>query len=214
MVRWYRPQGLVVVTMAYVYRHIRLDNNKPFYIGIGSDDLFKRSESHKGRNQIWENIINKTEYRVEIMLDNLTWEEACEKEREFIALYGRRDLGKGPLVNLTDGGEGVLGLIHREETKLSISKNLSGRSYESIHGDNADKERDKRKTRAARQWKENSADELNLIGSKISNTLKEYFKENPITVNEYTCPHCFKVGKGHSMLRWHFDRCRSKNLDS
>ena len=196
--------------MTYLYRHIRLDTNQPFYIGIGID---KRALSEKGRNKFWKNIINKTEYRVEIMIDGLTWEDACKKEREFIALYGRRDLGKGPLVNLTDGGEGVLGLQHRDETKLRISENLSGRTYESIHGTNADKERVKRKTRATRQWKEKSANELDSIKLKISNTLKEYFKENPITVNEYTCPHCFKVGKGQGMFRWHFDRCRSKNLD-
>ena len=24
--------------MAYVYQHVRLDTNEPFYIGIGSDD--------------------------------------------------------------------------------------------------------------------------------------------------------------------------------
>ena len=29
--------------MAYLYRHIRLDKNEPFYIGIGSDTNFKRA---------------------------------------------------------------------------------------------------------------------------------------------------------------------------
>ena len=29
--------------MAYVYRHIRLDKNEPFYIGIGSDANYSRS---------------------------------------------------------------------------------------------------------------------------------------------------------------------------
>jgi hypothetical protein len=42
--------------MAYVYRHIRLDKNEPFYIGIGKDDYssFKRAY-HTGnkRNKIW-----------------------------------------------------------------------------------------------------------------------------------------------------------------
>jgi hypothetical protein len=42
------------------------------------------------------------------MCDDLTWEESCEKEIELIALYGRRDLGLGTLVNLTNGGEGNL----------------------------------------------------------------------------------------------------------
>ena len=31
--------------MAYLYRHIRLDKNEPFYIGIGSNELnnYKRA---------------------------------------------------------------------------------------------------------------------------------------------------------------------------
>jgi len=92
--------------MAYLYRHVRLDKNEPFYIGIGSDNNYERSNSHKYRNRYWENIVAQTLYEVEILLDNLTWDEACNKEIEFINLYGRADLNKGPLVNMTDGGEG------------------------------------------------------------------------------------------------------------
>ena len=33
--------------MAYLYRHIRLDKNKPFYVGIGDNDNnnYKRAHS-------------------------------------------------------------------------------------------------------------------------------------------------------------------------
>jgi hypothetical protein len=55
----------------------------------------------------------------------LTWEEACEKEKEFIQLYGRRDLGLGTLVNMTDGGDGVHNLSDETKKKLSeIRKGL------------------------------------------------------------------------------------------
>ena len=84
-----------------VYRHIRLDKNEVFYIGIGNE---KRPYTKKSRNKYWHNIVNKTEYRVDILFDDLSWEEACEKETEFIKLYGRKDLGKGTLVNMSDGG--------------------------------------------------------------------------------------------------------------
>lgn len=70
--------------MIYLYRHIRLDKNEPFYIGIGKG---KRAYSKKSRNIHWLNIINSTPYEVEIILENLSWEEACEKEKEFIKLY-------------------------------------------------------------------------------------------------------------------------------
>ncbi len=49
--------------MAYVYRHIRLDKNVPFYIGIGKSDLnYNRASSNKNRNPYWHHIVNQTEY--------------------------------------------------------------------------------------------------------------------------------------------------------
>lgn len=104
--------------MSYVYQHIRLDKNQPFYIGIGSSAYYNRAKRKKGRNKIWQRISNKTDYRVEILYDNLSWEEACQKEKELIAKYGRLNNKTGILANLTDGGEGNVGAIlspkHRE----------------------------------------------------------------------------------------------------
>lgn len=112
--------------MAYVYRHIRLDKNEPFYIGIGSDKKYKRAHSTKDRNKYWNNIVKKSLYKVEIIFDNLTWEDACKKEIEFIELYGRKDLGLGTLCNLTNGGEGAKGIIYSDIRKKEISQRLSG----------------------------------------------------------------------------------------
>ena len=112
--------------MAYVYRHIRLDKNQPFYIGIGSDENYYRSNSKSDRNTYWKRIVAKTDYDIDIILDDLTWEDACEKEKEFIKLYGRFQFG-GLLCNMTDGGEGGLGVVVSEETrekKREISKNI------------------------------------------------------------------------------------------
>jgi hypothetical protein len=97
--------------MAYLYRHIRLDKNEPFYIGIGSDSTYKRANArYKGdRNKIWYDIVAKSKYEVEIVFDEIDWDFACEKEKEFIALYGRKDKGTGILANMTDGGEGIVG---------------------------------------------------------------------------------------------------------
>jgi hypothetical protein len=111
--------------MAVLYRHIRLDSNQPFYIGIGRDE--KRAYSKKDRNKHWKNIVQKHGYKVHIMMDDLTWEEACEKEREFIQLYGRKDLGLGTLVNLTDGGDGTVGCIQSEEHVAKLSAARKGR---------------------------------------------------------------------------------------
>jgi len=89
--------------MAIVYRHIRLDTNEPFYIGIGKTK--KRAYSIHNRNLYWNRIVKKTSYRVEILFENISWDDAQNKEIDLIKLYGRKDLKTGILCNLTDGGE-------------------------------------------------------------------------------------------------------------
>lgn len=113
--------------MAYLYRHIRLDTNTPFYVGIGSDDKYNRANQSRGRTKWWKNVCKKSAIDIQIMLDDLSWDEACEKEIEFIALYGRKDLGKGSLVNMTDGGEGCLGRIMTAECIAKIANANRGK---------------------------------------------------------------------------------------
>lgn len=126
-----------------VYQHIRLDKNEVFYIGIAKQ---KRRPYEKGkkRSSLWNKIINKTDYKVEIIFDNLTWDEAKKKEIELIKFYGRIDLGTGSLVNLTDGGDGTINpsletrriislnsknRIWKQETKDKLSKSKSGENH-------------------------------------------------------------------------------------
>jgi len=118
----------------YVYRHIRLDKYEPFYIGIGTKDSikkwksnYKRSYDKKYRNDLWKKIYNKTSYKIEILIESNDYEFIKEKEKYFIKLYGRKDLGTGTLCNLTDGGEGGLNCLKTEEIKLKISNKLKGR---------------------------------------------------------------------------------------
>lgn len=108
--------------MAYVYRHIRLDKNTPFYVGIGKDKYFRRAYATNNRNKHWNNVTSKTEYEVEILFYNVDYEFAKLKEKEFIKLYGRRDLGLGELVNLTDGGEGNTNWSPQQIEKFRLSR--------------------------------------------------------------------------------------------
>lgn len=109
----------------YTYRHIRLDTNLPFYIGKGEGD---RAWSKDRNNQHWHSIVNKVDYRVEIIQDGLSEEEAFDKEKYFIKLYGRKDLSAGILINKTNGGEGTSGFIHSEKSKKKMSKANKGKS--------------------------------------------------------------------------------------
>ena len=111
--------------MAYLYRHIRLDKNEPFYIGIGSDMTNKRAKEKARRSNLWKKIIAKSDYEVEILFDDITYDEAKLKEIEFIELYGRIDLGNGTLANLTNGGDGTIN--PSQETRDKISKVNKGR---------------------------------------------------------------------------------------
>lgn len=116
--------------MAYVYRHIRLDTNTPFYIGIGSDNNFNRAyEKTKNKRSAWWNrIVNKHGYDVEILFENVSPKFAKEKEKEFIELYGRMDLKNGTLCNYTDGGDGMNGWKAPTETieRMKVAAKIRG----------------------------------------------------------------------------------------
>lgn len=125
----------------YLYKHIRLDTNEIFYIGVGSVNqsdkkcsktskvYYRRAFSKTSRSDFWKNVINKSEYKVEIILESFIYDFIKQKEIEYIKLYGRRDLGLGTLVNLNDGGDGNLKLKHSEETKLKMSISGKNKKY-------------------------------------------------------------------------------------
>jgi len=145
--------------MAIVYRHIRLDKNEPFYIGIGKTE--KRAYEKIKRNQFWHNVIAKTNYEVEILFDDLSWENAEEKEKEFIKLYGKRDNNTGCLVNITDGGGGTLGARHNEESRRKIGEESRNRKRTPRSAET------KEKLRLANLGKVG-----NRLGSKVSEATK------------------------------------------
>lgn len=121
----------------YLYRHIRLDTNEVFYIGIGTKinkefysnhkHEFYRAYRKSNRTKYWKNITNKTEYNIEILLESNDYEFIKNKEIEFIELYGKKINNNGTLVNITDGGEGVTGTIISNEHRQKISNANRGK---------------------------------------------------------------------------------------
>lgn len=108
----------------YIYRHIRPDTNEVFYIGKGNNldkrkSLYRRAYEVVKRNKFWKNIYYKNNRNIiiEIIFHCKSHAEANVKEMEFIILYGRRDCGKGSLVNMTDGGDGSLGVLVSDEVR-------------------------------------------------------------------------------------------------
>lgn len=87
---------------------------------------YSRAFTSCDRNIYWKNIVSKTGYEVEILLESDNYEFIKQKEIEFIALYGRKDLGLGTLVNWTNGCDGQNGYKWTEEQKLKIKGNKNG----------------------------------------------------------------------------------------
>jgi hypothetical protein len=110
--------------MAVVYEHLRNDTNEVFYVGIGEKE--KRAFDKCKRSPYWKSIANKVGYSVNIIHKDIDWEEAKKIEILLIEKYGRKDLGLGNLVNMTDGGQGSLGLKISEETREKMSKAQKG----------------------------------------------------------------------------------------
>ena len=103
----------------YTYAYLREDRT-PYYIGKGNGDRVYRKRS-KGIKP------PKDKSRIIFLKRNLTEQEAFKHEIYMIVVFGRIDLGTGILHNKTNGGEGVSGYIHNEETKKKISEIGKGR---------------------------------------------------------------------------------------
>ena len=111
--------------MALVYRHRRKDTNTIFYVGI-SKDYYRPYADGRYRNKIWNRIVKKTDYNVEIISENISYEDAIELEVLLISLYGKICDKTGILSNLTNGGEGTLGFSSWNKGTKGIVKANSG----------------------------------------------------------------------------------------
>ena len=112
----------------YVYRDPRpTKNNQPVYVGKGTGDRDLSHWSRGSHNKPFQDFISHLKARGLVATCERVFESEDEaaafaKEIELIALYGRRDLGKGTLFNLTDGGEGVAGMKKTAEQRAIDGK--------------------------------------------------------------------------------------------
>lgn len=123
----------------YVYAFFRPWNGEPFYIGKGKGRRIDRHErsSKSHRNKHFRSIFSKAArlgliVPRAIIRDGLKEKEAFELEVALIQIIGRRANG-GPLVNLTDGGEGVSGYQVTASDRKKISEGLRGRPKSPEH---------------------------------------------------------------------------------
>ena len=112
---------------------------EPFYIGKGQKNRLN-SHLREAKNDSFIDRHNpeKTERIRDILeegskpiiiklLQDLDENTSLRIERNVIKLFGRKDKGLGPLLNLTDGGEGSSGYVMSEKQKKQISERLKGK---------------------------------------------------------------------------------------
>jgi hypothetical protein len=145
-----------------VYGYFRPDTGGPFYIGKGSR---RRSMVHLScsHNDAVTRIIAKLRrngLEPEVRLLFFGNEDECKsEEKRLIAILGRRDLGTGPLVNFTAGGDGTLKRIvaEAERQKLRVA---AGRQWSDRLS------REKKIAGMTRSWRDSLTRESRLQGAK------------------------------------------------
>lgn len=110
-----------IYSMYYVYEHYKEGSDTIFYVGIGKieNGSYPRSNSLAKRNPHWHAVVKKHGFYSKIVFESDCRDEVCSKEIELISFYGRTDLGTGPLVNKTSGGEKTF-IMSRD----SVAKNV------------------------------------------------------------------------------------------
>lgn len=146
----------------YVYLYYDPVRCEPIYVGMGQKKRawwhLKRKDMHPfvQRLQMMERLGTAPE--ITFLVVNIDEELADLVEIEAIAKYGRKDLGQGPLLNLTDGGDGLKnvteatrrkigeasrGRKHSPETRVAISAFLRTRERNPLSAESKDKIRQK-----------------------------------------------------------------------
>jgi len=191
----------------YQYGEYHFDY-EPFYVGKGKGkryyDHIKRRKSYKtpAAKKVCSLVENGTIPTILIYEDGLNSANAFELEINMIKTIGRRDLGIGPLLNLTDGGDGVSNVSIQTREKLR-NRIVSEKTKDKI-----------RKKRAEQVFSEesikkrNRSMEISMIGNtngakefiifsiktgnhKIVKNLKEYSSDNNLNYG-----HMMDVSKG------------------
>lgn len=113
--------------MFYTYIHKKLDTGEVFYVGKGHG---ARHVSSHNRNRYWNNTVNKHGFEAVIVERYDSERDALDAEIQLIAKMRSEGV---KLVNITDGGEGVSGLKHTEESRALMSEKLRGREFTEEH---------------------------------------------------------------------------------
>lgn len=111
-----------------LYSHANSFTNETFYVGIGKPG--REKQSYK-RSKVWSSYVKKYGFYPTVLIENLSWDEACDYEKNLIVKFGRKDKGKGALLNMTDGGDGAIGQVGywKGRKRPELSERNRGNKY-------------------------------------------------------------------------------------
>lgn len=207
----------------YVYAWLYPDG-RTFYVGKGQ--FSRDTDETGGRNKLFKRIVAKIrqaggEPRIVRWQDHLREEDAFRLEMAYIKLFGRRDQGRGALANLTDGGEGPVGLVHSPETRKKMRDAHLGVSLSEEH--RAKLAEANRNPSHERRAKIGDAHRGKTVGVETRTKLREAnlgktlsaehrAKISASQVGKIISPdHRAKLGTA-SRLRWHDEEIRARML--
>jgi predicted GIY-YIG superfamily endonuclease len=190
--------------MYYVYQLRRADRDQPFYVGKGKGKrawthLQMRGDSHKTRT-IKRAISESVEVLVEILKDGLSESDALTMEVELINKIGRADLGKGPLTNMTNGGEGTSGFSHSPETRAKMRESAYAQLSDPIS---------RERWMASMRKKDNTKNRLGHTNTPEQNAKIGAANRGRKQPRE-TCIHCGKSCALRLINRWHNANCKHR----
>jgi len=100
----------------YVYEYVNKHTGVQFYIGKGKEYRFsahmkeaRKTDIRNPKLDMIRDLNFEDGVKINIIENNLHESKALALEVRLIREIGRKDLGNGPLLNLSDGGEGISG---------------------------------------------------------------------------------------------------------
>ena len=153
----------------YTYAYLREDGT-PYYIGKGTGN---RIYSSKRKVKF-----PKDEKRILFLKQNLTEEEAFKHEIYMISVFGRKDNGTGILRNLTDGGEGVSGVVVGEKTRKKLREARRNRIFSQETRRKISEAGKNRSKETRKKLSESSKDNTNALGATRSEETRRKISES------------------------------------